>query len=458
MVNIKTISRSEDDFKRARKRDVDKVFKNPNPEIHPFEKAREYKRALNAVKLDKVFAKPFLFALDGHLDSVWSMETLRTSLRTLISGSCDGELRVWNLGTRTCTWKAKAHDGFVRGIASDSSGERMVTCGDDSTVKIWNISGDSSKKEATESTSRNVKPLATYLGKSAFVAISHHYKTPTFATAGSTVELWDERRSDPTHSFEWGADTINTVKFNPVEVNVLASSANDRNIVLYDVRQRTAMRKMILHMATNAICWNPMEAFNFTTGNEDHNCYTFDMRKMDRALNIHKDHVGAIMAIDYAPTGREFVTGSFDRTIRIFNSRAGHSREVYHTRRMQRLFTVKFSQDNRYVLSGSDDGNIRLWKARASEQLKTLLPGEKTKRDYLHKLKKRFKAQPEIRKIARHRHVPKPILKAKKLRHTIKKARNIKLANKIKHSKPGSIVKKSAREEKIVVKGNSRTN
>ena len=49
MVNIKTISRSEEDFGRARKRDVDKVFRNRDPVLHPFEKQREYKRALNAV-------------------------------------------------------------------------------------------------------------------------------------------------------------------------------------------------------------------------------------------------------------------------------------------------------------------------------------------------------------------------------------------------------------------------
>jgi WD repeat and SOF domain-containing protein 1 len=34
------------------------------------------------------------------------------------------------------------------------------------------------------------------------------------------------------------------------------------------------------------VCWNPMEAFNFTAANEDHNCYTFDMRRMDRCVTV----------------------------------------------------------------------------------------------------------------------------------------------------------------------------
>ena len=42
-------------------------------------------------------------------------------------------------------------------------------------------------------------------------------------------------------------------------------------------------------MTSNNLCWNPMEANNFTVANEDHNLYTFDMRKLERALNVYTD-------------------------------------------------------------------------------------------------------------------------------------------------------------------------
>ena len=94
---------------------------------------------------------------------------------------------------------------------------------------------------------------------------------------------------------------------------------------------------------------------------------------MDGAKTIHRDHIGAIMDLDYAPTGREFVTGSFDRTVRIFGFDQGRSREVYHAKRMQIVNSVLFSGDAHYVFSGifywdvgSEDMNIRLWKSQAS--------------------------------------------------------------------------------------------
>ena len=122
-------------------------------------------------------------------------------------------------------------------------------------------------------------------------------------------------------------------------------------------------------MKTNAIAWNPMEAFNFSTASEDHNCYTFDMRSLSQSLSVAKGHVSAVMDLDYSPTGKEFVTASYDKTIRIFEARQGKARDVYHTKRMQKAFSVLYSMDDKYLLSASDDGNIRLWKARAAEKL-----------------------------------------------------------------------------------------
>ena len=104
---------------------------------------------------------------------------------------------------------------------------------------------------------------------------------------------------------------------------------------------------------------------NFVIGNENGNCYTFDMRKPDQAKMIHKDHISAVLDIDFAPTGREFVSASFDKTIRIFPINNGRSREIYHTKRMQQVNSIIYSMDSRLIISGSEDTNIRIWKSRA---------------------------------------------------------------------------------------------
>merc|ERR1712113_338141 len=105
----------------------------------------------------------------------------------------------------------------------------------------------------------------------------------------------------------------------------------------------------------------------FVVGNEDHNAYTFDMRKLSLPKTVHKGHVGAIMSVSWSPTGREFVTGGYDKSIRIFKCGHGYSRDLYYTKRMQRVFCVSYTADSKYIVSGSDDTNLRLWRTNASE-------------------------------------------------------------------------------------------
>jgi WD repeat and SOF domain-containing protein 1 len=76
------------------------VQRNLDPSIHPFEQGREYVRALNTVKLERLFAKPFLGSLSGHIDGVYSMMKHPQQLNSIISGSGDGgkvalHLAIW---------------------------------------------------------------------------------------------------------------------------------------------------------------------------------------------------------------------------------------------------------------------------------------------------------------------------------------------------------------------------
>ncbi|XP_029447716.1 DDB1- and CUL4-associated factor 13 [Rhinatrema bivittatum] len=441
-MKVKVLSRNPDDYVRETKKDIQRVPRNYDPTLHPFEVPREYTRALNATKLERIFAKPFLASLDGHRDGVNCMAKHPKSLATLLSGACDGEVKIWNLTKRECTRTLQAHEGFVRGLCVRFCGTSFFTVGDDKTVKHWGIEGPANGEEE--------EPLHTILGKTVYTGIDHHWQDAVFATCGQQVDIWNEQRSTPMRSFTWGVDSICSVKFNPIETYLLGSCASDRNIVLYDMRQATPLKKVILEMRTNTLCWNPMEAFMFTAANEDYNLYTFDMRFLDTPVMVHMDHVSAVLDVDYSPTGKEFVSASFDKSIRIFPADKGHSREVYHTKRMQHVISVKWSSDNKYILCGSDEMNIRIWKANASEKLGVLAPREKAALNYSQKLKEKFQHHPQIKRIARHRHLPRAIYSQAKEQRIMKEARRRKEMNRRKHSKPGAVPFVSEKRKHVV--------
>ena len=424
--------------------DVIRQPRNLDPSQHPFERAREYTRALNAVKLERMFAAPFVAQLGkGHVDGVYSMAKDPGSLERLASGSGDGVVKVWDLTTRDEMWQIRAHENIVKGLCWTPE-RKLLSCAADKTVKVW----DPYASEPGHS------PLATYIGQGAFTDISHHRALPSFAASSSSISIYDLSRpsSTPSQVLQWptSTDTVTSVAFNQSETSILASTALDRAVVLYDLRTGSPLSKVILNLASNAISWNPMEPFNFAVANEDHNIYILDMRKMDRALNVLKDHVAAVMDVEFSPTGEELISASYDRSIRLWNRDRGHSRDVYHTKRMQRVFTARFTPDNRYVVSGSDDGNLRLWRVNASDRSGIKSAKQRQSIEYNQALVRRYAHMPEIRRIRRHRHVPKTVKKAGEIKAEELKSLRRKEENVRRHSRKGTMPRQSEREKMVL--------
>lgn len=435
-MKVKVLSRQRSLVVAPRLGDQNPMPRNLNSAIHPFERAREYVRALNSVKLDRMFAKPFIGQLgNGHIDGVYCMARDPRKIDTIASGSGDGVVKIWNLIERNEVISLDAHNGTVNGLTYTTEGH-LLSCSADNIVKLWSLN--------------SMDPINIYMGTDAFSCVDHHYSEPIFATSSSKIDIWDENRNKPIFSMEWGADTIQTVKFNYTETNIIASAGADRSLILYDIRTSKPLSKLITKLRTNSICFNPMEAFNFAAASDDHNCYIYDIRNLTFAKNVLKDHVSAVIDVDFSPTGQELVTGGYDKTIRIFNIKEGHSRDIYHTKRMQRVFSVKFTSDSNYILSGSDDGNVRLWRTNASSRMHILSTRERTKMEYANVLKQRYKNMPEIKKISNSRNIPKVIIKMQKTKKEELAALKRKEENRRRHSKPNSISYVQERKKHIV--------
>jgi WD repeat and SOF domain-containing protein 1 len=418
-----------------------------NISLHPFERAREYTRALNATKLERMFAQPLLGDLGrGHVDGVYKIVNDPVGLERLASGSGDGVVKVWDLQDRSEVWHAQAHRNMVRGLCWNHD-RKLLSCGTDQTIKIYD--------PYTANESKTSQPVATWLGKEAYTSISHHRTAPSFAVSSSSgIGIYDSTRpsAPPSMRLQWptSTDTVTHVTLNQSETSILASCASDRSIVLYDLRTASPISKATLTLSCNSLAWNPMEAMNFAAASEDHNVYLFDMRSMNRALNVLKDHVAAVMDVHWSPTGEELVTASYDRSIRLWNRDKGHSRDVYHTKRMQRVFSCVWTPDNSYVLSGSDDGNIRLWRSKASARQGVKSYAERAKLEEDEALKKRYAHMPELKRISRHRHLPKVVKKAAGIKRDELGAIKRREENVRKHTNKGKEKRRSEREKMVL--------
>ncbi|KAJ6567685.1 WD40 repeat-like protein [Mycena vulgaris] len=418
--------------------------RNLDPLMHPFARARERTRALNAAKMDRMFAKPFIDSLEGHVDAVEVMAKQPGSLTTVASGSWDGGVIVHHLARRNQLLHVpQAHKGKVSGVCFSREG-RLFSCGVDRSIKLWSLESPHTETQ---------QPVTVFTGKSAFNSIDHHNSDPLFATASNLVQIWDETKSLPVSNltFPTSTETITSVRFNLSETSVLASIGSDRTFTLYDIRTGKAERRVVMQMSSNALSWSPTFPTTVLLASEDHNLYTFDIRHLAAPSQIYKGHVAAVMACDWAPTGLEFVSGGWDRTVRIWKEGQGHSPEVYHTKRMQRVSSALFTSDARFVLSGSDDGNVRIWKAKAAERLGVVTARERAAIEYRDSLKDRWKMDAEVGRVVRSRHIPRPVYQASKLKRTMLDAQRVKEERRRKHTRAGEDKPKAARKKLVIV-------
>jgi len=265
--------------------------------MHPFAKPREYTRALTAAKMDRMFAKPFVGALGGHQDGAYCLGKDPRRVGVVAAGGGDGEVIVHSLNLRRPLLKLpQAHKGMVGGVCwtSDARDGRrgLVTCGKlDGAVKIWkskafnpglsdegfegNEFGEGSSSQAFLDTAgavgeydeeggglaldekkrdqvgRDLEPIMTYTTKNGFNGMDHHRDDPIFATASNTVQIWDEGRTAPVSTLQFGGsmETVTGVKFNQSETSVLASVGGDRTLCLYDIRTGKAERRIVMQVS-----------------------------------------------------------------------------------------------------------------------------------------------------------------------------------------------------------------
>jgi len=114
------------------------VHRNLDPSLHQFEKAHEYQRAVNAAKLERVFAKPFVCALT-HEDGVTCLAKNKRRVNSLLAGAADGEIKLWDIAQRRCLRRLIGHRAAVSGISVTHDGEGAVSCGADCTARLWKV-------------------------------------------------------------------------------------------------------------------------------------------------------------------------------------------------------------------------------------------------------------------------------------------------------------------------------
>jgi WD40 repeat protein len=262
----------------------------------------------------------------GHNSRV-SCITFSRDGQTLISGSVDGEIRVWDVAEGECKKYWQGHSVKIWSISLNRDEKTLASCGEDRSVRIWDIS-----------TGNCINILQGYANKIWSIAFGFSEKYGSIIVSGSDdkiVRIWNTNKSEVYQSFTGNTDRIWSVAYSPrCQVSAgefkyfIASGGDDSKVRIWDTE----------------------------TSN----------------LSEFSGHTERVNSVAFSSDGKTLVSASLDGTIGTWSVGTGQWKPVNILKKAHQgwIVTISFSPDGKIFASGGEDKIIHLWKVSNDESIK----------------------------------------------------------------------------------------
>ena len=250
------------------------------------------------------------------------------------------------------------HTGGVLAVAWSPDSTRLLTGGDDGTVRVWDA--------------RTGEPLHQLTGHTGWVCSVAWSPDGTRLLTGSddgTVRIWDARTGEPLHQLTGHTGWVRAVAWSPDGTRLLTGS-DDGTVRIWDARTAQPLHQLTGHTGgVRAVAWSP-DSTRLLTGGDDGTVRIWDARTGE-PLHQLTGHTGWVRAVAWSPDGTRLLTGGNDGTVRVWDARTG---EPLHqlTGHTGWVRAVAWSPDSTRLLTGGNDGTVRVWDARTGEPLHQL--------------------------------------------------------------------------------------
>ncbi len=261
---------------------------------------------LKALSLDKT--------LTPESGIVWSV-ILSPDGKTLISGSADSSIRIWNVETGTLRNTLADHLSIVRSLALTPDAKMLISGSADQTIKLWNFETNQLIQTLPQGS-----PVWT-------VAVSPDQQTLVSGSEDGILKVWNLPTGKLLYTIPAHENRICTATISP-DGKTIATGSLDRTLKLWDTQ----------------------------TGN---------------LLRTITGHSNTVRGLAFSPDGQTLASASWDTTIKLWNWRTGDLIRTFVGHR-DRVVTVKFSLDGQTLISGSDDDTIKLWSVETGAVMQTL--------------------------------------------------------------------------------------
>jgi WD40 repeat protein len=293
--------------------------------------------------------------LSGHQGPARHVSFDRTGQRLVSSGD-DGTVRFWDWqGQQLVT--LNGHQGSVRAAQFSSNGQLLATSGEDATIRLWNLQGQSlTQFGGNLGTPSELSPIRS-------IAFSPHTGQQILASAqGQTIRLWSGSDQPPIE-FRGHQGLVRSVQFSP-DGQQLVSAGDDGAILLWNLQGQPLATWQGDRQQVWQVAFSPDGQRVASAGAEG---IVRVWSLQGQLLANFSGHLGAIFSIAFSPNGQELASGGQDGTIRRWNLSTNKKISLFQGYDAE-INSIAYDPEVKRLISGDSQGNAQLWNLQSQQQ------------------------------------------------------------------------------------------
>lgn len=228
----------------------------------------------------------------------------------LYTCSTDKTLSIWDVQLSNRVRKLKGHQGFVNSVQGARRGvQTLVSGSDDSTIKVW----DGRKRYAIHTLDNSFQVTAVCFNDTAEYVIS--------GGLDNDVKVWDLRKNEILYTLKGHTDTITGLSLSP-DGSYILSNAMDNTLRIWDIRAYAPSERCVKiftghqhNFEKNLLrcAWSP-DGTRISAGSSDRFVHVWDTTSR-RILYKLPGHNGSVNDVDFHPKEPVILSGSSDKNL-----------------------------------------------------------------------------------------------------------------------------------------------
>jgi WD40 repeat protein len=297
----------------------------------------------------------------------------------IISGSHDGDLKVWNLKTGICDITYHGHSDWIICIATLPNG-RIVTGSRDYTLKIWNLQIEKNEITLAET-------LVGHSDSVLCISVLPDDFSGCFTerlisgSCDQTLKIWNLQSQNIVNPYDvttlhGHSNYVTCIALLPDDLSVSGFAKRDKRIVtgsgyelkIWNVRTCTCDNTIYLNSVNcmyddlppfgdyGVKCIVVLSDGTIVTGSQNGKLQLWDIN-IGKCIKTIEGHITAITCIAILPDG-QIISGS-GRTIRVWDVQTEQCDNIL-LGHMNWIRCINILSDGR-IISGSNDRTIKIW-------------------------------------------------------------------------------------------------